>query len=90
MNHEIVPFMVPLSEIRKRANVTRMTVYRWLKKKGVRTESKGVLMSELKTRWPGMYLSIVQATAGAFDLPPCPGCGGPTRCRCLVCEIDVL
>ncbi len=90
MNAEAIPFMVPMSEIRKRSGVRRETVSRWLKKKGVRTEGRGVLMSELKARWPGMYLSIVQAMAGAIELPPCPGCGGPTRCRCLVCEIDVL
>ena len=90
MKYDNVPVMVPLSEIRRRSGVSRMTVHRWLKKKGVRTEGKGVLMSELRLNWPGMYTSLVQAMAGALDLPPCPGCGGPTRCMCLVCDINVV
>ncbi len=80
------PLMIPLGELARRCGRDRSTVYRWLRKKGVNNQGQGVLLYELRVKWPAMYSALMLAFVGP---PPCPQCGGPTRCECKVCELEV-
>lgn len=81
-----VPLMVPLAELATRTGKDRRTIYRWLRRKGVIPQGRGVMLVDLRAKWPPMYSALMLALAGP---PPCPGCGAPTRCECTVCEIVV-
>jgi len=85
-----IPLMVPLAELQRRSKRSRATLYRWLKRKNVRTFGYGVMISDLMNQWPAMYLSLTQAVGGKIKMPPCTECGGPTTCKCLACEATVF
>ena len=87
MSEPPIPLMVPLGELAARTKRHPRTIRRWLKRKGVQFEGQsGVMLSALRSHWPPMYSALMLAFVGP---PPCPQCGGPTRCECLVCELEV-
>lgn len=77
-----VPVYISLKEIRQRLDRDRSTVWRWLRRKGIRTEGYSVSVLELRDKWPELYLSLtfMQPT------PNCPRCSAPTVCSCSVCD----
>jgi hypothetical protein len=77
--------MVPLSELQRRSGRDRRTIWRWLKRKGIRTEGRGVMVTELRTKWP----ELLDALGLRQGPPPCPDCGAPTVCECSVCGANV-
>lgn len=76
------PILVPLAELVRRSSMHRTTIYRWLKRKGINTERRGVLMGEVATKWPELYETL-KLSAG--ESRGCPVCGPETPCRCVVC-----
>jgi hypothetical protein len=80
--------LVPLAELTRRSGRDRKTVYRWLRRYGVRTEGRGVLLSDLKAKWPPMYNALLLAQA-LKDKQVCPDCGGRTCIECTICDFSL-
>jgi hypothetical protein len=73
---EPVAVMVPLSE-----------VWRWLRRKGIRPHGRGVLLSDVKAKWPELHAAL---TLGTPTSTPCPDCGAPTHTACTVCDFSLV
>lgn len=80
--------MVSLAELHKRSGRDRSTVYRWLKAKGIETHGRGVLLSELQTKWPPMYSALMLGQPQPRC--PVPDCGAPLKTECTVCDFSLL
>lgn len=78
--------MVSLSELQRRMGRDRTTVWRWLRRKGIRAEGHGVPLSVLRAKWPSVYAGI---TGDMAVMPTCSECGVQARCVCPVCEAEV-
>lgn len=63
----------------------RTTVWRWLTKKGIKSDNGRVSLLALKERWPEFY----EGLALRHSRIPCPECDSPTEIVCTVCECRV-
>lgn len=77
--------LVDLSEIQRRSGRDRRTIWRWFKRKGIKTHGRGVMVTELREKWP----DLLRALGLERSSPPCPDCGAPTVCECSVCGATV-
>lgn len=72
---------ISLADITKHADRDRTTIWRWMRRKGIRVEGHSVSIAQLQEKWPDMLkaLAIVQPK------PLCPCCAGEMMMSCTAC-----
>lgn len=78
--------MVPLAELARLSGRSRRTIYRYMRRKGIRPEGYGVYLSVLRDKWPALYAGLQK---GSITIPVCTGCGVKARCECPVCGLEL-
>lgn len=77
-----VSLMISVGELARRSNVSNRTFRRYLLARGVRPVGHGVLLADIRNRWPELYAGLMATLQAA---PACPGCGTTMVCECPVC-----
>lgn len=73
------PVMIPLSQLPALMGRSRVTVWRWLRRKGVPTHGRSVALADLRTYWPALADAL---DARLARTPPCPDCRYPAMQLC--------